>query len=237
MKRVLSRFSAFWGDERGQAMLETALLVPALLALFLGLWQHVLLELAQTRSILAARHLAWASSFLHEGTEAAKKRANDFFPANATLSVEVEGYSVTNDMRNLAAAVGAILAKPDEGEEWSRATVKADLPVLPHAAPLPLGGTGELGKVLSLPTREENCWAVNRSTDTRAYFVKAFALPILRADLTLGKMGPRILMDYLLDKLKEAVFGEMDDETENMLSLLIDGLIEPIKRIIEEILD
>lgn len=217
-------------------MLEVAVLLPALLALWLGLWRHVLLELAQTRSVLAARHLAWASSRLHESGSAAQKRAKDFFPPRATVAVEVEGMSPTNDMRNLAASVGAILAQPDAGKEWSRATVAAALPALPFAAPLPPGGKADRRPVPPLSTHPETCYAVNRSTDTAAYFVKAFALPVLRADLTAGKMGPRALMGLVLDGLKSAVFGEMGDESEAMLSLLMDGLVSPIERIIEEIL-
>jgi len=53
------------GDS-GQAMLEACILIPVLLSLFLGLWHHALLSQAQTRSILAARHVAWARATLNK---------------------------------------------------------------------------------------------------------------------------------------------------------------------------
>lgn len=234
MERVLSRFFAFWSDEEGQAMLETALLVPVLLALFLGLWQHVLLESAQTRAFLAARHVAWASSYLHESDKDAQKRAKAFFPEGADVTVSVNGISTKNEAANLAAQVALVFADPETGKDWSEAKVKATVPALPYAAPDSPGGQyaveGFLGAV---STHEETCYAVNRCPGTRAYFVKAIGLPIFRLDLVAAKMIPRLFRTYLIQGIKAAMFDGMDDDTKEILGVIFDVVLDGVEKLVD----
>ena len=239
MERVLSRISAFWGDERGQAMLETAIVVPALLALFLGLWQHVLLELAQTRAILAARHVAWASSYLHESDADAQKRAKAFFPDGAAVSATCKGISTKNEAANAAAQVALVFADPETGKDWSEATVQATVPALPFAAPLPPGGGPNRGAVpdflASVKTHAETCYAVNRCPGTVAYFIKAVVLPICRLDLVAAKMIPRLFRILIVKGLKSALFGGQDDATKEILGVIFDVVLDGVDKLVDRI--
>lgn len=234
MEKLASRFSAFWGDERGQSMLETALLVPALLALFLGLWQHVLLELAQTRSILAARHAAWASAYLHENASSATKRARAFFPEGAVLALSAEGQDSENKASNFSAQLAAAMTPPDQGKAWSKATVQATVPRLPFAAPESPGGQYAVeGFLDAVTTHEETCYSVNRSPDTSLYVLRALALPLTRLDILAVKAFTHFLRDKLMDVIKEALIGEGGDAT----SEILDGVIDVITDGLEDLID
>jgi hypothetical protein len=236
MERVLSRIFRFHADERGQAMLETAIVVPALLALFLGLWQHVLLELAQTRAFLAARHVAWASSYLHESDANAQKRAKAFFPDGAEISATCKGITTKNEAANLAAQVALVFADPEKGKDWSEATVQATVPVLPYAAPLPPGGGQDRWAVPdflgSVKTHAETCYALNRCAGTRAYFIKSVVLPVFRLDLVAAKMIPRLFRIYIVKGLKSAMFGDKDDDTKAILGVIFDVVLDGVEKLI-----
>ena len=232
----MSRISAFWGDERGQAMLETAIVVPALLALFLGLWQHVLLELAQTRAFLAARHVAWASSYLHESDANAQKRAKAFFPDGADVSATCKGITTKNEAANAAAQVALVMADPEKGKDWSEATVQATVPALPYAAPLPPGGGKDRWAVpdflAAVKTHAETCYAVNRCPGTVAYFPKAIVLPICRLDLVAAKMIPRLFRMFIIKGLKAGMFGDLDDDTKAILGVVFDVVLDGVEKLI-----
>ena len=239
MERVLSRIFRFHSDERGQAMLETAIVVPALLALFLGLWQHVLLELAQTRAFLAARHVAWASSYLHESDGNAQKRAKAFFPDGADVSATCTGITTKNEAANAAAQVALLFADPETGKDWSEAKVQATVPLLPYAAPLPPGGGQDRWSVPdflgSVKTHAETCYAVNRCPGTVAYFPKAIGLPICRLDLVAAKMIPRLFRIYIVKGLKSAMFGDKDDDTKAILGLFFDVVLDGLEKLVDVI--
>jgi len=241
MLRFLSRWRAFHRDERGQAMLETAILLPALLALFLGLWHHVLLQQAQTRSLLAARHVAWASSYLHESNARAKARASAFFPAGTTLETTAKGIESKNDARNFAAWAAALVAEPDEGMEWSEGTVQATVPALPAAAPLPpgRGAAGEERSFLAeIKTHPETCYAVNRSPDTEVYFLKALVLPLFRLDRVAATALPNFLKQTLLKAISKAVTPEgAGDETKALIGVVLDLVAGGLERIFGAIFD
>lgn len=219
-------------------MLETAIVLPALLALFLGLWQHVLLELAQTRAFLAARHVAWASSYLHESDSAAQKRAKAFFPSGAAVTASCKGISTKNEAANLAAQVALVFADPEKGKDWSEAKVQATVPALPYAAPDPPGGRFSAPDYLgTVKTHEETCYAVNRSPGTVAYFVKAIGLPICRLDLVAAKMIPRLFRTYILKGLKAAMFGDQDDDTKAILGVIFDVVLDGVEKLVDWIFD
>ena len=123
------------GDDSGQAMLEACIVIPALLALFLGLWHHALLSQAQTRSLLAARHVAWARATLDVDDGELRKYAVPFFPTNATLHVEAERrqgtYSEYYNMLTLYCASFTIV----DNDNQHKITLSADVPALPFAPP------------------------------------------------------------------------------------------------------
>lgn len=234
---MLARLRAFHANEEGQAMLETAIVLPALLALFLGLWGHVLLELAQTRSFLAARHVAWASSYLHESDSAAGKRAKAFFPEGAAVTATCKGIATKNQSANLAAQVALIFADPATGSDWSEAKVQATVPALPYAAP-DLPGAGSVpGFLGAVKTHEETCYAINRSPDTVAYFIKALGLPIVRLDLVASKMIPRLFRILIIKGLKTAIGNGRSDDTKLILGLVFDLVLDGVEHLVGWIFD
>ena len=130
----LRRPPARLGDS-GQAMVEACILIPVLLSLFLGLWHHALLSQAQTRSILAARHVAWARATLNVSDADLKKYATPFFPTNATLSIQAERQTSTyaeyhNNLVSYCAIFTAV-----ENDNQHKITLSASIPALPFAPP------------------------------------------------------------------------------------------------------
>ena len=122
------------GDS-GQAMLEACILIPVLLSLFLALWHHALLSQAQTRSILAARHVAWARATLNTSDSDLKKYATPFFPTNATLTIKAERQASTyaeyhNNLISYCAIFTAIT-----NDNQHKITLSASIPALPFAPP------------------------------------------------------------------------------------------------------
>ncbi len=134
LRSIPSRLRRRLGDS-GQAMVEACILIPVLLALFLGLWHHAILSQAQTRSILAARHVAWARATLDAGDSDLKKYAAPFFPANATLHIEAERqtstYAEYYNMLTFYCSVFTIV----DNDNQHKITFSADVPALPFAPP------------------------------------------------------------------------------------------------------
>ena len=125
-------------------MLEACILIPVLLSLFLGLWHHALLSQAQTRSILAARHVAWARATLDKSDSELNKYAAPFFPSGATIRIEAERQTSTYaEYHNNLVSYCAIFTALDNDNQH-KITLSADVPALPFAPP-PSPGRTETG--------------------------------------------------------------------------------------------
>ncbi len=133
-RAILARRRRRPGDS-GQALLEACILIPVLLALFLGLWHYAILSQAQTRSLLAARHVAWARATLDTGDNDLKKYAAPFFPSNTTFHIEAERQTSTYaEYYNLLTLYCSIFTIVDNDNQH-RITFSADVPALPFAPP------------------------------------------------------------------------------------------------------
>ena len=133
-RAILARIRRRPGDS-GQALLEACILIPVLLALFLGLWHYAILSQAQTRSLLAARHVAWARATLDTGDNDLKKYAAPFFPSNTTFHIEAERQTSTYaEYYNLLTLYCSVFTIVDNDNQH-RITFSADVPALPFAPP------------------------------------------------------------------------------------------------------
>ena len=133
-RAILARRRRRPGDS-GQALLEACILIPVLLALFLGLWHYAILSQAQTRSLLAARHVAWARATLDTGDNDLKKYAAPFFPSNTTFHIEAERQTSTYaEYYNLLTLYCSVFTIVDNDNQH-RITFSADVPALPFAPP------------------------------------------------------------------------------------------------------
>ena len=133
-RAILARIRRRSGDS-GQALLEACILIPVLLALFLGLWHYAILSQAQTRSLLAARHVAWARATLDTGDNDLKKYAAPFFPSNTTFHIEAERQTSTYaEYYNLLTLYCSVFTIVDNDNQH-RITFSADVPALPFAPP------------------------------------------------------------------------------------------------------
>jgi hypothetical protein len=122
------------GDS-GQAMIEACILIPVLLSLFLGLWHYALLSQAQTRSILAARHVAWARATLDVDDSKLKTYAAPFFPVGTALDVQAERQTSTYaDYYNMLTSYCAAFTIVDNDNQH-KITLSASVPALPFAPP------------------------------------------------------------------------------------------------------
>ena len=123
-------------DDSGQAMLEACILIPVLLSLFLGLWHHALLTQAQTRSVLAARHVAWARATLNTSDADLKKYAAPFFPSNTTFSIPApeRQQSTYAEYHNLLTDCCAALTIVSNANQH-KITFSVSVPALPFAPP------------------------------------------------------------------------------------------------------
>lgn len=136
----------FLREDGGQAMAEACIVIPVLLMLFLGLWQHSLVQLAQTRTALAARHVAWARAVLDKKESDAKGYAAKFFPSGTTLDVTQDGSaSFTKYSNNLTDICTSLFPIKGGGKGQYKATVAATVPALPVAAPKSPGKRGAEG--------------------------------------------------------------------------------------------
>ena len=194
-------------------MLEACILIPVLLSLFLGLWHHALLSQAQTRSILAARHVAWARATLNTKDSDLKKYATPFFPSNATLSIQAERQTSTyaeyhNNLVSYCAIFTAV-----ENDNQHKITLSASVPALPFAPPQSPGHT-ESGFMDFLSTAQTHPVVVVRNycgEQPQMVILTLIAFTVLRPDL-LVEAGIKIAISECFVKLMSAL-GEMIGES------------------------
>lgn len=143
LQRILRRLAEPFHTDGGQALAEACIVIPVLLMLFLGLWHHSLAQLTQTRTHLAARHVAWARASLNKSSSDAKKYANAFFPTGTKLDVKVEeATSYTDYANNLVSLCTALTMPKNNRPGQVKAKVAATVPALPFAPPKSPGQYG-----------------------------------------------------------------------------------------------
>ena len=147
-----------FGDS-GQAMLEACILIPVLLALFLGLWHHAILSQAQTRSLLAARHVAWARATLAASDSELKKYAAPFFPSNTTLHISATNRTSTYaEFRNMLITYCAVFTIVDHDNQYW-VSLSADVPALPFAPRRPRASTTPTSWISSARRPPNRSWS------------------------------------------------------------------------------
>jgi Flp pilus assembly protein TadG len=199
------------GDS-GQAMLEACVLIPVLLSLFLGLWHYALLSQAQTRSLLAARHAAWARATLNKSDSDLQQYAAPFFPTGTTLHIQAERQASTYaEYHNNLVSYCAIFTAIDNDNQH-RITLSADVPALPFAPPQSPGRTESgtmdfLAKATTHPVVVVRNYCGEQPTMTTLSLI---AFTVLRPDL-LVEAGIKIAIseafNKLMDKLSEIISG------------------------------
>lgn len=199
------------GDS-GQAMIEACVVIPVLLALFLGLWHHALLSQAQTRSILAARHVAWARATLNKSDSELKKYAAPFFPAGTKLHIKAERKTSTyadyrNNLISYCATFTAI-----RNDNQHKITLSADIPALPFAPPVS-PGRPETGFMDFLSTATTHPVVVVRNCcdeTPRMIILSLLAFTVLRVDLLVEaaiKIAISEVFELVLKSLSDAGAG------------------------------
>lgn len=211
LRAILARLRRRPGDS-GQAMLEACILIPVLLSLFLGLWHHALLGHAQTRSLLAARHAAWARATLDASDADLKKYAALFFPSNTVLHITAERQASTySEYRNNLTSICAVFtAIPNDNQH--KITLSADVPALPFAPP-PSPGRRESGAMDFLAKAATRPVTVVRNycgEKPQMEILSLIAFMIGRPDL-LVEAGIEITIseafNALMDKMSEIIGG------------------------------
>ena len=201
----LPRIRPRLGDS-GQAMLEACILIPVLLSLFLALWHHALLSQAQTRSILAARHVAWARATLNTSDSDLKKYATPFFPTNATLTIKAERQASTyaEYHNNLVSYCAIFTAIPNDNQH--KITLSAKIPALPFAPPQS-PGQHESGFMDFLASAETHPVVVVRNycgEQPQMVVLTLLAFTVLRPDL-LVEAGIEIAISECFVKLMSSL--------------------------------
>ena len=201
-----------FGDS-GQAMLEACILIPVLLALFLGLWHHAILSQAQTRSLLAARHVAWARATLAASDSELKKYAAPFFPSNTTLHISATNRTSTYaEFRNMLITYCAVFTIVDHDNQYW-VSLSADVPALPFAPPQAPGQHDThildfLGKATTEPVVVVRNYCGEKP---KMEILSLLAFMCLRPDL-LVEAGLKITIGEAFAKLYE-VLGEVIGES------------------------
>lgn len=200
------------GDS-GQAMIEACILIPVLLSLFLGLWHYALLSQAQTRSLLAARHVAWARATLNKSDADLKKYAAPFFPSGATLHITADRQASTyaEYHNNLVSYCAIFTAIPNDNQH--KITLSADVPALPFAPPPSPGRTESgyldfLAKATTRPVVVVRNYCGETPTMTTLSLI---AFTVLRPDL-LVEAGIKIAISEVFNKFMEKM-GEIIGES------------------------
>ena len=196
------------GDS-GQAMLEACILIPVLLSLFLGLWHHAMLSQAQTRSLLAARHVAWARATKNVSDSSLKKYAAPFFPAGASLDVKAERRASTYSeySNNLTSYCAIFTAIPNDNQH--KITLSASVPALPFAPPKS-PGRAESGFLDFLAKAQTRPVVVVRNycgEQPQMAVLTLLAFIVLRPDLLI-EAGVQIAISEIFNKLMESL-GEI----------------------------
>lgn len=193
-------------------MIEACILIPVLLSLFLGLWHYALLSQAQTRSLLAARHVAWARATLNKSDANLKQVAAPFFPSGTTLHITTERQTSTyaEYHNNLISYCAIFTAIPNDNQHTI--TLSADVPALPFAPPQLPGRTdpgylGFLAKATTHPVVVVRNYCGETPTMTTLSLI---ALTVLRPDL-LVEAGIKIAIgeafEMFMDKLGDIIGG------------------------------
>ena len=245
----------FRREDGGQAMAEACVVIPVLLMLFLGLWQHSLAQMAQTRAELAARHVAWARAVLGKGEKDAKGYAAKFFPSGTTLDVEQDGSaSYTDYGNNLTGICTSLFPIKGGGKGQYKATVAATVPALPVAAPKSPGKQGETGGAWDYLASVKTHGATvvwNNSEEQPANYtfpllLFIFARPELLVELV-GHIALSEIFAYLMSSLSEAIgqsgwfadimeklhldfMGDLFNQMVETFLWLVNDLIEIIKK-------
>lgn len=119
--------------EKGQAMIEAAIVLPVYLALFIGVFYFSLRSMNQGRAAMAARHGAWAGSKGHY--DKVEQRVRMFFPATNQVRVSKAKVEVDPGSRFIGSLVNLLSA--DTLKENVSVTVTYVEPPFPYAAPDP----------------------------------------------------------------------------------------------------
>jgi len=194
-------------------MLEACILIPVLLSLFLGLWHHSILSQAQTRSILAARHVAWARATLNTADSDLKKYATPFFPTDATLTIKAERKTSTYSEyhNNLVSYCAIFTAIPNDNQH--KITLSAKIHALPFAPP-PSPGPADSHMLDFLATAQTHPVVVVRNycgEQPQMVILSLIAFTVLRPDL-LVESGIEISISECFVDLMNAL-GEIIGES------------------------
>jgi Flp pilus assembly protein TadG len=245
----------FRREDGGQAMAEACVVIPVLLMLFLGLWQHSLAQMAQTRAELAARHVAWARAVLGKGEKDAKDYAAKFFPSGTTLDITQDGSASYSDYgNNLTGICTSLFPIKGGGKGQYKATVAATVPALPVAAPKSPGKQGEQGGAWDYLASVKTHGATvvwNNSEEQPANYtfpllLFIFARPELLVELV-GHIALSEIFAYLMSSLSEAIgqsgwfadimeklhldfMGDLFNQMVETFLWLVNDLIEIIKK-------
>lgn len=239
--RRVRRF--FLREDGGQAMAEACVVIPVLLMLFLGLWQHSLAQLAQTRTALAARHVAWARAVLGKGESDAKGYAAKFFPAGTTLDVTQEdSASFTDYSNNLTGICTSLFPIKGGGKGQYKATVAATVPALPVAAPKSPGKRGAEGGAwdfLASVKTQESTVVWNNSQEQPANYTFPLLIFIIARPELLVELGISIAISeifaYMMKSLSELI-GQSGWFADIMEKLHLDWLSDVFKDMVEAFL-
>jgi hypothetical protein len=233
----------FRREDGGQAMAEACIVIPVLLMLFLGLWQHSLAQMAQTRVELAARHVAWARAVLGKGESDAKGYAAKFFPAGTSLDVTQDGSASYTDYGNgLTDLCTSLFPIKGGGKGQYKATVAATVPVLPVAAPKSPGKRGAEGGawdfLSSVKTHAATVVWNNSEEQPTNYTFPLLLFIVSRPELLVELVGHIILSEifaYLMSSIAE-VIGESGWFADIMEKLHLDFLDDVFKDMVEAFL-
>lgn len=233
----------FRREDSGQAMAEACVVIPVLLMLFLGLWQHSLAQMAQTRAELAARHVAWARAVLGKGEKDAKGYAEKFFPAGTTLDVAQDGSaSYTDYSNNLTGICASLFPIKGGGKGQYKATVAATVPALPVAAPKSPGKRGAEGGawdyLASVKTHAATVVWNNGEEQPANYTFPLLLFIVARPELIVELLGHIALSEIfakLMSSLAEVV-GQSGWFANIMQKLHLDWLSDVFKEMVETFL-
>lgn len=239
--RLVKRF--FLREDGGQAMAEACIVIPVLLMLFLGLWQHSLAQMAQTRAELAARHVAWARAVLGKSEKDAKDYAAKFFPSGTSLDIEQDGSaSYTDYGNNLTGICTSLFPIKGGGKGQYKATVAATVPALPFAAPKSPGKQGEKGGawdyLAAVKTHGATVVWNNAEEQPTNYTFPLLLFIVARPELLIELVGHIAISEifaYLMSSLSEAI-GQSGWFADIMEKLHLDFLGDVFNQMVETFL-
>ena len=205
----------FRREDGGQAMAEACIVIPVLLMLFLGLWQHSLAEMAQTRVELAARHVAWARGALGKEESEAKAYAAPFFPEGTDLDIVQEDKTSYTKYRNELTRICASCFPVKGGKPGQcTASVTATMRALPVAAPKSPGERGEKGGawdyLASVKTHEATVVWNNSEEQAEDYMLPLLSFTVARPELLI-ELGVHIAVGEIFNLLMKALAGTIAD--------------------------